>query len=147
MSAKEEIAAEMMCKGYNCAQAVLASQSEAYGMDIALAKKVAAAFGGGIANNGEVCGACTGALMLIGLRYGRYKDGDKESKENTNRIANNYLSKFREEYGSIICKDLLKYDLSKKEELLEARNAGVFTGICLPLVRRAVELVEEVLEC
>lgn len=146
MSTKEEIAVEMLGKGYNCAQAVLASQSDEYGMDAALAKKAAAAFGGGIANNGEVCGACTGALMLIGLRYGRYKDGDSESREKTNRIANEFLGRIKEEYGSIICRDIIKYNLLDENELLKAREADVFTKICRPLVKRAVELAEEILE-
>ena len=146
MSTKEEIAVEMLGKGYNCAQAVLASQSESYGLDATLAKKVAAAFGGGMAHNGEVCGACTGALMLIGLRYGRYKDGDSESKEKANRIANEFLSKFKEEHGSIICRDLIKYNLLDENEYLKAREAGVFTEICRSLVKRSVELAEEILE-
>jgi C_GCAxxG_C_C family probable redox protein len=146
MDSKEEIAVELMDNGYNCAQAVLASQSDAYGLDSTLAKKVAAAFGGGIAYNGHVCGAVTGALMLIGLKHGKYKDGDNESKERTNRIANEYIQKFKEEHGSIMCKDLIKYDLSKSDELRKAREAGVFTEICLELVRSSAELVGEILE-
>ena len=145
METKAGISLEIFSKGFNCAQAVLASHAGEYGVDPVTAKKIAAAFGGGMANNGEVCGAVTGALMLLGLRYGRYREDDNNSKENTNRISNKYICKFKEEYGSIKCKDLIKLDLSKEEELLQARESGVFKTICPALIKGSVELVEEVL--
>ena len=145
MSAKSDTAAEIFSKGFNCAQAVLAALSSEYGVDSATAKKIAGAFGGGIASNGDVCGAVSGALMVIGLRYGKYKEDDTVSKENTYRIANEYMEKFKKEFGSIKCKELIKYSLNKKEELLKAREAGVFKTICPEFVKRSVELAEEVL--
>ena len=145
MSTKAETAVEIFNKGFNCAQAVFASLSGEYGLDTETAKKVAGAFGGGMANNGEVCGAVTGALMLIGLKYGKFREEDNDSKENTKKIANEYICKFKKECGSIICRDLLKYDLSIEEEAKQARESGVFSTICPKLVKRSVELAEEVL--
>jgi C_GCAxxG_C_C family probable redox protein len=145
MNTKSEIAVEIFNKGFNCAQAVLSSHCSEYGLDPVLAKKVAAAFIGGMANNGEVCGAVTGAFMLIGLKYGKHLEGDNESKENTNRITNEFICKFKKEYGSIICRDLLKYDLSIKEEAEKARESGIFKTLCPMLVKKSVEIVEEML--
>ena len=145
MDSKKEIAVDIFDKGFNCAQAVLSSHSADYGLDPVVAKKVAGAFGGGIARNGDICGAVTGALMLIGLKYGQYKEGDNDSKENTYRIVNDYISKFKKEFGSIQCKDLLKYDLSIKEEYLKAHGAGLFKTLCPCFVRKSVELLDEIL--
>jgi len=145
MNTKNETAVEIFNKGYNCAQAVLASLSSEHGLDPATAKKVAGAFGGGIASNGDICGAVSGALMLIGLKYGKYKDDDNTSKENTYKIANEYMDKFKKEHGSVKCKDLIGYDLSIKEELLKARESGIIKTKCPLFVKRSVELVEEVL--
>ena len=140
---ENETAIEIFGKGYNCAQAVFASHSAELGLDATSAKKAAAAFGGGIAHNGMTCGAVTGALMLLGLKYGRYKDGDNESKEKTYKIANEFIGQFKKEFGSITCKDLIKFDVSVPEEYLRAKEAGVFQNICRSLVKRSSELVEE----
>ena len=140
-----QAAADIFKNGFNCAQAVFASLSSELGLDPVIAKKIAGAFGGGMAHNGEVCGAVTGALMLIGLKYGKYKEDDVDSKANTNRIANDFINKFKKEHGSIKCKELLKYDLSIEEEAAKARESGVFKTFCPLLVKRSVELVLEVL--
>ena len=145
METKSGIAVELFGKGFNCAQAVFSSHSQDYGLDAVFAKKIAGAFGGGMANNGEVCGAVTGALMLIGLRYGQYREGDTESKEFTKKITNDFIQKFKVEFGTVICRDLLKYDLSIEEQAQKARESGVFKTLCPLFVKRSVELVEEIL--
>ena len=64
-----EIASELFSKRYYCSQAVLAAFAEELGMTKKQALRVAACFGGGMCK-AEVCGACTGALMALGLKYG-----------------------------------------------------------------------------
>ena len=145
MSTKSGIAVEIFNKGFNCAQAVLASHSEDYGLDTTFAKKLGGAFIGGIANNGEVCGAVSGALMLIGLKYGQYIENDLESKEKTINKTNEYIKIFEKEFGSIICRELLKYDIKIKEEAIKAKESGIFKTLCPVLVKRSVEIVEVIL--
>jgi C_GCAxxG_C_C family probable redox protein len=146
MSTKSELAVDIFNSGFNCAQAVFSSHSADYGLDTSFAKKIGGAFIGGIANNGEVCGAVVGALMLIGLKYGKYKEDNNVSKEITIKITNNYIQKFKKEFGSIICRDLLKYDISVEKEAQKARESCIFKTLCPVLVKRSVELVEEELE-
>ena len=142
MTTNSEIAIDLYNKGFNCAQAVLASRSEEYGLDTSLAKKLGGAFMGGVAYNGEVCGAVVGALMLIGLKHGQYIEGDIESKRRTVKIAKSYLQKFKNEFGSIRCRELLKCDINSEEGLSNARESGVFKKRCPILIKRSVELVE-----
>jgi len=146
MGKNSELAVEIFTNGFNCTQAVFSSHSENYGLDTTFAKKIGGAFIGGIANNGEVCGAVVGALMLIGLEYGQYIEGDVDSKQKTIKKTNDFLQKFKKEYGSIICRDLLKYDISKEEEAQKARESGIFKTLCPVLVKKSVELFEEILE-
>jgi len=145
MSTKSDIAVEIFNKGFNCAQAVLASHSEDYGLDTTFAKKLGGAFIGGIANNGEVCGAVSGVLMLIGLKYGQYIENDLESKEKTINKTNEYIKIFEKEFGSIICRELLKYDIKIKEEAIKAKESGIFKTLCPVLVKRSVEIFEGIL--
>ena len=99
-----------------------------------------------MSHTGEACGAVTGALMLIGLKYGKYKKEDALSKEKTYSIAQKYANAFKKEYGSIKCKELLPYDISNNEGLIKARESGVFTTICPKLVESSVRIIEKILK-
>ncbi len=147
METKSETAVDLFAnKGFLCSQAVLESHSIEYGVDTIVSRKISAAFGGGMGHCDEVCGAVSGALMLIGLKYGQFKEGDNNSRINTYEHTKDFIKKFRKEFGSVKCTELLKYNLSKEEELLEARESGIFKSLCPKLVKRAVELIEDILE-
>lgn len=145
MSLNSDKAVAYFCDGFNCAQAVLISHSEELGLEKENALKVACAFGGGMSHMGETCGAVTGALMLIGLKYGIYKKEDAPLKEKTYSLVQKYSEAFKKQHGSIKCRDLLPYDISVTEELQKAREANVFTTICPKLVESSVEIVEKIL--
>lgn len=72
--------------GFNCSQALLATYATDFGLSEEMALKVATQFGGG-ARKGEMCGAVSGALMVLGLKYGHYHYGDVEEKTNAYKIA------------------------------------------------------------
>jgi C_GCAxxG_C_C family probable redox protein len=146
MKTKAEISVDIFSKGFNCAQAVLTSHCEEYNLSDDIGKKISCGFGGGMGHIGGICGAVTGGIMLIGLKYGKSKDSDNESKEKTYKLVKEYTGKFKNEFDSINCTELVKYDLTKEEEIVKARNAGVFKEICPLLVKRSVELIEEIIE-
>lgn len=146
MSARSDIAVNYFCDGFNCSQAVLISHSEELGLDKENALKIACAFGGGMSHIGETCGAVTGALMVIGLKYGKYKKEDTTSKEKTYALVKKYTNEFKKSHGSIKCKDLLPYDISNPDELVKAKESNVFTTICPKLVESSVNIVERVLK-
>ncbi|GMO51107.1 MAG: C-GCAxxG-C-C family protein [Treponemataceae bacterium] len=145
MRTKADEAEELFNNGFNCAQAVLSSHCEDFGLDGETAKKLACAFGGGMGHIDEACGAFTGALMLIGLKYGQYKEADMESREQTYKTVKDFTRKFKAEFGTIYCARLIKYNLSDDEELRKARESGVIKKTCPAFVRRAVSMVEEYL--
>jgi len=145
MKTKADISVDTFNKGYNCAQAVLISHCEEYNLSDEIAKKISSGFGGGMGHIDEICGAVSGGIMLIGLKYGKYIDSDNESKEKTYKLIKKYTDKFKNEFGSINCTELVKFNLSKEEELIRARSSGVFKEICPLLVKRSVELIEEII--
>jgi hypothetical protein len=83
--------------------------------------------------------------MLIGLKYGKHTESDNKAKEKTYNLVEKFTGSFKKEFGSINCSELLKYDLTKEDELAAARKAGVFKELCPVFVKRAVELAEELL--
>ena len=146
MESRANKAVHTFANGFNCAQAVLTSYSDEYGIPDEIAKKIACGFGGGMGYSNEACGAVSGAVMLISLKHGKYIESDKESKEKTYKLVKKFTDSFREEFGAVSCHDLLKFDLSKEDEMQKARESGIFKELCPRLVRRSVELVEEILK-
>jgi C_GCAxxG_C_C family probable redox protein len=146
MSKASEKAVECFNGGFSCSQAVLASHCGKFGMAQETAFRVAGAFGGGMGHIGGACGAVTGALMLIGLKYGKFKQDDTVSKDRTYEAVAKFVEEFKRAYGSLNCTELVKFDLSRREELLKAREAGVFKTVCPALVKGSIELVEKYLD-
>jgi C_GCAxxG_C_C family probable redox protein len=142
---KVQQAVENFGKGFNCSQAVVGSYCEEFGLDREKAFKVATGFGGGM-RMGETCGAVTGALMVLGLKYGNCTAEDKQGKARTYEMVMEYTKRFKARNKSVMCKDLLGCDLSTSAGMKEAQEKGLFTSVCPKMVREAAEILEEMLE-
>jgi C_GCAxxG_C_C family probable redox protein len=145
MNSKADQAVVCFNNSFNCSQAVFSTYCESLGLDPTIALKIACAFGAGMGYTGETCGAVTGALMLIGLKYGKTRPEDNQAKEKTYALAQEFVKRFRAIHGSVKCKELLPYDISIPEELNKARAEGLFTTVCPKLVQSAAEIIEEIL--
>ena len=106
-SAKAKKARELFQEGYNCAQAVLGAFAQDMNMDFQQAMMLSSSFGGGMGRMREVCGAVSAMFMVAGLEKG-YSD-PKASTEKAGHYdyIQQLAAKFKEENGSIICRDLL----------------------------------------
>lgn len=130
-------------QNYNCSQAVFSTFATLAGLDEKTALRVASPFGGGMARQGEVCGAVTGGLMALGLLRGT---DTPASKEVIYRLSQEFMGRFKERHGSCLCRDLLGSDISTPEGYQVAAEKGVFRSICPALVNEAAEMVQELLE-
>ena len=128
----------------NCAQSILAAYGPSYGLAKKDCFRILEAFGGGIAHNGNTCGAILGALAVIGLKYGRTDIDDLQARDKTNDISQKLISKFILKNGSDKCLNLINYDISTPEKLEKAKKKGVFVK-CDHFMTLTVELLEEIL--
>jgi C_GCAxxG_C_C family probable redox protein len=135
-----QIANERFDQHFSCSQSVFSAFASRFGLTDEQALKLASPFGGGVAHQGQVCGAVTGALMAIGLARG---NATLDQKDETYRLAEEYLERFQERHGTILCRELIGVDISTPEGLQRAREQDVFKSICPRLVQDATELVEE----
>ena len=101
-------AAELFMQGYNCSQAVVVAFCDVTGLETDFAAKMASSFGGGMGRMREVCGAVSGMLMVLGLLYGYETPGDDVSKKELYTHIQALAGKFRDEVGSIVCREILK---------------------------------------
>ncbi|MDD5648467.1 MAG: C-GCAxxG-C-C family protein, partial [Dehalococcoidia bacterium] len=112
---KADDALDTFMGGFNCSQAVLSAFSADYGLDPVMAYRVGAAFGGGIGHLGETCGAVTGAVIVIGLRYGMtVNDGSQSNRQAYDKVLQ-LAAEFRERNGTIKCRELLGFDIEDRE--------------------------------
>ena len=137
MSNNVKEAVDLFLGEYVCSQAVFAAFSEDLGISKESALKIGACFGSGM-RKGEVCGACSGALMALGLKYG-------DSKEKSNEVCEKFLDEFKKENGSFICRDLLKCDISTKEGREYALENNLFKEFCPKMVESATRITEDII--
>ncbi len=103
---KIEQALELSSQNYNCAQAVFTTYAESFGISEDMAKQIASGFGGGIGKTENICGAISGAVMLLGLKY--YKEfSSVEAKEKIYQITSEFIEKFEDIHKSDNCAVLL----------------------------------------
>jgi C_GCAxxG_C_C family probable redox protein len=147
-----EKAVEVFKDGLSCSQAVLGAYCEQFGLDKKTAYKLSSGFGGGM-HLDQTCGAVTGAIMAIGLKYGRTKPvlsaaegaDDVEAKMKTAKMTNEFAKKFKARHGSISCTELIGCNISTQEGYEEAKKKDVFTKVCPDFVKSAAQILEEML--
>ncbi len=99
--------------GYGCAQAVLLAFEDVTDLDRNQAAALASSFGGGMGRMREVCGAVSGALMVLGLAVGYTDPHDPTAKSRHYALVREFAARFRQRCaeqgrtGSIVCRDLL----------------------------------------
>lgn len=131
-------------QGFYCSQAVLAAFADELGLTEKQALQVGSCFGGGMCK-GEVCGACTGALMVLGMKYGRYIADDWDSQAKANEIAVSFLEQFSKENGSYLCSELLNCDMAAPAGKAYAREHKLFTDFCPKMVASAAKITEQLM--
>ena len=137
-----EKAVDRFKNDFNCAQSVLAAFAPELGLEESLALKVACGFGAGMGCTARTCGAVTGAFMVIGLKYGKFRTEDREGKPNTYKQIKAFIQAFEARHGSIECLKIMPMDIRTDAGMAEARAQGVFKDVCLKVVKDAVGILE-----
>lgn len=100
-------ARDYFTEGYNCAQAVCLAFADIMGMDESTAAKISSPFGGGMGRMREVCGAVSGMYIVLGFVRGYDNPNDADSKKALYAEVRDLAERFKAEFGSIICRELL----------------------------------------
>jgi C_GCAxxG_C_C family probable redox protein len=130
----------------NCAQAVLSVYCETFGLERSLALRLAQGFGGGMGHTGKMCGAVSAAYMVLGLAHKMSPENPRECLDRTYALMREFDRKFKELHGSVMCTDLIGFDLSKPESLAGARDKKIFSTVCPDFVRDSVRILETLLQ-
>ena len=139
-------AGELFLSGSNCAQAVIVAFSDITGMDEKTSARISSAFGGGMGRMREVCGAVSGMLMVLSLLYGYEEPGENDcNKKALYKEVQDLAGKFREEVGSIVCREILKNPPTDPNPT--PRTAEFYKKRpCARMVMTAARLLDEYIE-
>ncbi len=134
-----ETAAVYHHDGYNCAQAVLLTLYDHMYPNAKndVIPKIATGFGGGMGRCGLVCGALTGAIMAVSLKYGA-NEINAEKKTNAYAKTQALYKQFEKQHGSVMCSELIKLDLSTPQGMAKAKQADVFETVCAKLIKSVI---------
>lgn len=138
-------AVKMFREGCACSQAILAVYGPPFGLHRGCAMRLAAGFSGGM-RMGETCGAVTGAIMVLGLRYASPDCTTSKGREMVYAAVIDLVSRFERRNRSVVCRELLGCDISTPEGMQAARTQGLFKTFCPKMVQDAAEILEEMLE-
>ncbi|MCL2409490.1 MAG: C-GCAxxG-C-C family protein [Oscillospiraceae bacterium] len=140
MQNKSEVATELFADGkFNCSTSVFTAFCEEYGVDLTVARRLACGLGGGC-RAGEICGAVSGGVMVVGLKHGQNRPGDTAARERCYAKTQEFTKAFLDKKSTLTCKGLLGADVSTDEgrAFMQANR-----HICVAAVQTAAEVLEE----
>lgn len=147
MSEKDRAVA-LFKEGYNCSQSVFVAFAHRFDIDEETAKKISAGLGGGLGRMREVCGAVSGAAMVIGSICAPTDGKDSDIKQKNYELVREFARRFTEENGSIICRELLGLEVKmEKSAEPEKRTAEYYKKRpCAELVGCAAEILQKMIK-
>ena len=142
-------AGELFLEGFNCSQSVFTAFCHRFNMDEETAKRVSAGLGGGVGRMREVCGAVTGAAMVLGSVAAAVNGDDKENKAKNYELVREFSQRFKERHGgTVICREMLKLNVPMENTAMpENRTTEYYKNRpCLKAVEDAAEILTEIIK-
>lgn len=144
---RAEKAKAYFLQGYNCSQAVALAFSDMLDMSENQIARAASGFGGGIGRMREVCGSVSGAVFVISNLYGYENPNDFNGKKQLYSDIQSFCRLFKDENGSIICRELLGITDGTGSSVPEERNSAYYTRRpCPEIVECAAKILENFLK-
>jgi len=131
--------------GFNCPQAILAAFADDFDLDETTALRLGGGFGGGMGRQGLICGAVTGAMMVIGLKFGKVTPEDNAARDRSYNAVTEFSKRFTTKFGSLYCRDILGVDNSTPEGREYIHSHHITDEICPHILESAVEMVEQII--
>ena len=138
MSIKED-AINYHCNGFNCAQSVAKALAPLVNADGTMFEAIAAGFGGGV-NNAEICGACTGAIMTLGLASHNPDLGVPAT------ALKEFTTRFKAEFKGLTCRDILGHDITDPAQRQIVKDKNLFATKCRAMIGKSAQMAQELIE-
>jgi C_GCAxxG_C_C family probable redox protein len=138
-------AVQLFDNGLNCSQAILTAFGEPFGVDPESAKKLGRPWGGGVGRMGQICGAVTGAIALLGYAQSSMRD-EAEARNELCASIQELVRRFEERNGASVCRALLGADFSTEEGQKKIKEEMLVKKLCAKFVEDASAILAEILK-
>ncbi len=138
----EKKASEIHDLGFNCAQSVLYALSDLKGLGKEASLALAGGMGGGMRAS-EVCGAVSSAILALGMAFPYTDPADEQAKDRVATVTRAFHARFKKEYQSIICRELLGYDMEAEKG---KAHPEINERVCPAVIDGAAEIVRELVK-
>ena len=140
-------AADLFYQGYNCSQSVVGAFSDLLPLDFGTLMRLSSSFGGGMGRLREVCGAVSGMFIVLGLLAGYDEPRDHAAKTEHYRRIQQLAARFREQNGSIVCRELLGLSAGPDHPEPARRSESYYKKRpCPQIIAQAAGLLEQYLK-
>jgi C_GCAxxG_C_C family probable redox protein len=140
-----DIAVNKFNDGFNCSQSVIFSFADALGIDKETALKISTGFGGGMGRKQDVCGAISGAILVLSSAYGRGENDGVEKKDDTYQKVRELIDAFRKERGAIDCRELLSGCDLLSEAGQQTFKENNLASVCCRCIQTSCAILEELM--
>ena len=137
-------ARKLFSGSHNCAQSVMKAILGEMNLDFKQVVPLTAGFGGGMVHEGSVCGAVSGAIAAIGVLNSKHFADVQSHKDATNRSGEEFIRRFKEKHGSILCNNLTGINIADAKARKAAMAHGTFAKLCPAFVESAVRIALEI---
>ena len=131
-------------RGYLCSESVLIALSRALGVESDIIPRVATGFAAGVARTGQICGAFSGAVMGLGIKYGR-DEPITPPKGRVYWFSRDLAEDFLKNYGSLTCEGVLGLNIDEPADYEEYRSRNMWGTRCRGLISGATGLAYDIL--
>jgi len=141
----EELASTYGPQYHGCAQIVVATFMEILGISDELVLMAASCFAGG-SKRCLTCGAISGGLIILGLKYGRRRLEDGvEAEEAALEPATDLVDRFKEVYDTTDCCELTGYDFSDPSQFQAFLDSPEAVEKCTERVTKVTGWIAEII--
>ncbi len=144
---KADKAKQLFEGGCNCCQAVFCAFIDENEIPMEKALKISAGLGGGVGRLREVCGAVSGMAMALSDKFASTDPCDHEKKAELYALIQKAAGEFKEENGSVVCRELLNLGEGSSNPMPEKRTNEYYKRRpCAELVYCAAAIAEKYIE-
>lgn len=139
------LAQDFFMEGYNCTQAVVLAFEDILGSDRAVLERLSIGLGGGVGRLREVCGTVNAMAVIAGTLASLDGKTHQQQKKDTYSIVQELAGMFREENGSIICRELMGLRAEEKQNPVPQERTPEYykSRPCLRLVACSARIIAE----
>ncbi len=139
-----ELSKEYFSGKCNCAQSAMKAILVGWKMDFEQIIPLAAGLGSGVAHEGNVCGAVSGAIAALGVINSRLHNDILDHKEAAYTSGEEFVRRFKLKNKTILCNQLTGVEMTDIEARKAAIKEGTFDRMCPSFVSDAVRVALEI---